>query len=60
MAGLAGSFLGGLAARDAIGMHYRYSLLAGLILAVIFAAAIVAAIGRADRSLALAAVMVAP
>jgi uncharacterized membrane protein YeaQ/YmgE (transglycosylase-associated protein family) len=47
LAGLAGSFLGGLGvARCAIGMHYRYPLLAGLILAVIFAALIVAAINR--------------
>ncbi len=44
--GLAGSFLGGLVARYVIGLHYRYSLLAGFILAVIFAAIIVAAVGR--------------
>jgi uncharacterized membrane protein YeaQ/YmgE (transglycosylase-associated protein family) len=44
--GVAGSFLGGLVARYAIGLHYRYSLLAGFILAVIFAAIIVAAIDR--------------
>jgi hypothetical protein len=44
--GLAGSFLGGLVAPYAIGLHYRYSLLTGFILAVIFAAIIVAAIDR--------------
>ena len=46
LVGLAGSFLGGLVARYAIGLHYRYSLLTGFILAVIFAAIIVAAIDR--------------
>lgn len=46
LVGLAGSFLGGLVARYVIGLHYRYSLLAGFILAVIFAAMIVAAIDR--------------
>ena len=35
-----------LVARYAIGLHYRYSLLVGFILAVIFAAVIVAAIDR--------------
>jgi uncharacterized membrane protein YeaQ/YmgE (transglycosylase-associated protein family) len=43
--GVAGSLLGGLVAR-AIGLHYRYSLLIGFVLAVIFAAIIVAAIDR--------------
>jgi uncharacterized membrane protein YeaQ/YmgE (transglycosylase-associated protein family) len=43
--GVAGSFLGGLVA-NAIGLHYRYSLLAGFVLSVIFAAIIVAAIDR--------------
>ncbi len=46
LVGVAGSFLGGLVARLAIGLHYRYSLLAGFVLAVIFAAIIVAAIDR--------------
>jgi uncharacterized membrane protein YeaQ/YmgE (transglycosylase-associated protein family) len=46
LVGLAGSFLGGLVARYAIGVHYRYSLLVGFVLAVIFAAIIVAAIDR--------------
>lgn len=46
LAGLAGSFLGGLVARFAIGMNYRPSLFAGFILSVIFAAIIVAAIDR--------------
>lgn len=44
--GVIGSFLGGLVARYAIGLHYRYSLLAGFVLAVIFAAIIVAAVDR--------------
>jgi uncharacterized membrane protein YeaQ/YmgE (transglycosylase-associated protein family) len=44
--GVAGSFLGGLVSRYVIGFHYRYSLLAGFVLAVIFAAIIVAAIDR--------------
>jgi uncharacterized membrane protein YeaQ/YmgE (transglycosylase-associated protein family) len=48
LAGLAGSFLGGLVS-DAIGLHYRYALLAGFVLAVIFAAIIVAAIDRRPR-----------
>jgi hypothetical protein len=43
LVGLAG---GGLVARYAIGLRYRYSLLAGFVLAVIFAAIIVAAIDR--------------
>jgi uncharacterized membrane protein YeaQ/YmgE (transglycosylase-associated protein family) len=46
LVGVAGSFLGGLVARYVIGMHYRYSLLTGFILAVIFAAIIVAVIDR--------------
>jgi uncharacterized membrane protein YeaQ/YmgE (transglycosylase-associated protein family) len=45
LVGVAGSFLGGLVAY-AIGLHYRYSLLTGFILSVIFAAIIVAAIDR--------------
>jgi uncharacterized membrane protein YeaQ/YmgE (transglycosylase-associated protein family) len=45
LVGVAGSFLGGLVSY-AIGLHYRYSLLLGFILAVIFAAIIVAAIDR--------------
>jgi uncharacterized membrane protein YeaQ/YmgE (transglycosylase-associated protein family) len=49
LVGLAGSFLGGLVARYAIGVHYRYSLLVGFVLAVIFAAIIVAAIDRRPR-----------
>ncbi len=44
--GVAGSLLGGLVARYAIGLHYRYSLLVGFVIAVIFAAVIVAAIDR--------------
>jgi uncharacterized membrane protein YeaQ/YmgE (transglycosylase-associated protein family) len=48
--GVAGSFLGGLVARYAIGLHYRYSLLAGFVLSVIFAAVIVAAIDRRPYS----------
>jgi uncharacterized membrane protein YeaQ/YmgE (transglycosylase-associated protein family) len=44
--GVAGSFIGGLVARYGIGLRYRYSLLAGFVLAVIFAAIIVAAIDR--------------
>jgi uncharacterized membrane protein YeaQ/YmgE (transglycosylase-associated protein family) len=46
LVGLAGSFLGGLVSRYVIGLHYRNSLLAGFVLAVIFAAIIVAAIDR--------------
>jgi uncharacterized membrane protein YeaQ/YmgE (transglycosylase-associated protein family) len=46
LVGLAGSFLGGFIARYAIGLHYRYSLLLGFVLSVIFAAIIVAAIDR--------------
>jgi len=46
LAGLVGSLLGGFVARYAIGLHYRYSLLLGLILSVIFAAIIIAAIDR--------------
>jgi uncharacterized membrane protein YeaQ/YmgE (transglycosylase-associated protein family) len=38
VAGLAGSFLGGLVARLAIGMRYRYSFAVAMILAVVFAA----------------------
>jgi uncharacterized membrane protein YeaQ/YmgE (transglycosylase-associated protein family) len=49
LAGLAGSFLGGLVARYVIGLHYRNSLLLGFVLAVIFAAIIVAAIDRRPR-----------
>lgn len=45
LVGIAGSFLGGLVSR-ALGAHYRYSLLAGFIVSVIFAAVIVAAIDR--------------
>jgi uncharacterized membrane protein YeaQ/YmgE (transglycosylase-associated protein family) len=41
LAGWGGSFLGGLVSRLALGMRYRYSLIVGLILAVIFAALIV-------------------
>jgi NhaP-type Na+/H+ and K+/H+ antiporter len=43
---VAASFLGGLVARYAIGLHYRSSLLLGFILAVILAAVVVAAIDR--------------
>lgn len=46
LAGMAGAFLGGLVARYAIGLHYRYSLLVGFVLSVIFAAIIVAAVDR--------------
>jgi uncharacterized membrane protein YeaQ/YmgE (transglycosylase-associated protein family) len=46
LVGVAGSFLGGLVARYAIGLHYRYALTVGLLLSVIFAAIIVAAIDR--------------
>jgi uncharacterized membrane protein YeaQ/YmgE (transglycosylase-associated protein family) len=48
--GLAGSFLGGLVARYVIGLHYRYSLLAGFVIAVIFAAIIVAVVDRRPRA----------
>jgi len=47
--GLAGSFLGGLIARYALGLYNRYSLLVGFVLAVVFAAIIVAAIDRRSR-----------
>jgi uncharacterized membrane protein YeaQ/YmgE (transglycosylase-associated protein family) len=46
LVGLVGSFLGGFVARYAFGLHYRNSLLLGFVLAVIFAAIIVAAIDR--------------
>lgn len=46
LVGVAGSFLGGLVSRYVIGLHYRYSLLVGFILAVIFAAIIVSVIDR--------------
>lgn len=46
LVGVAGSFLGGLVSRYAVGLHYRPSLLLGFILSVIFAAVIVAAIDR--------------
>ncbi len=38
LAGLAGSFLGGLIARLALGIRYRYSFVIALVLAVVFAA----------------------
>jgi uncharacterized membrane protein YeaQ/YmgE (transglycosylase-associated protein family) len=47
--GIAGSFLGGFVSRYALGIHYRYSLLVGFIVAVIFSAIIVAAIDRRPR-----------
>jgi uncharacterized membrane protein YeaQ/YmgE (transglycosylase-associated protein family) len=46
LVGVAGSVVGGFVSRYAIGVHYRYSLLLGFIVAVIFAAIIVAAIDR--------------
>lgn len=46
LAGLGGSFVGGLVARYAIGVHFGYSLLVGFILSVIFAAIFVAAMDR--------------
>jgi uncharacterized membrane protein YeaQ/YmgE (transglycosylase-associated protein family) len=49
LVGLAGSFLGGFVARYSFGLHYRNSLLLGFVLAVIFAAIIVAAIDRRPR-----------
>jgi uncharacterized membrane protein YeaQ/YmgE (transglycosylase-associated protein family) len=50
LVGVAGSFLGGLVSRYAIRLHYGYSLLLGFILAVIFAAILVAAIDRRPRA----------
>lgn len=44
--GVIGSFLGGLVARYAFGMHPGASLLPGFILSVVFAAIIVAAVDR--------------
>ena len=38
VAGLAGSFLGGLISRLALGIRYRYSFVIALVLAVVFAA----------------------
>ena len=49
LAGLAGSFVGGLIARYALGLYNRYSLLVGFVLAVVFAAIIVATIDRRSR-----------
>jgi uncharacterized membrane protein YeaQ/YmgE (transglycosylase-associated protein family) len=45
-AGVAGSFLGGLVTRLAFGWRFRYSGLAGLVIAVAFTALIVAAMSR--------------
>ncbi len=46
LVGLGGSFLGGLVARLAFGLRYRYSLGIGFVLSVVFAALIIYAFGR--------------
>jgi uncharacterized membrane protein YeaQ/YmgE (transglycosylase-associated protein family) len=51
LAGLGGSFLGGLVGRLVFGFRYRYSIGIGLVLSVVFAALIVYAFeGRSVRS----------
>lgn len=45
-AGIAGSFVGGIVTRYAFGWRYRYSGVAGLVIAVAFTALIVALMSR--------------
>lgn len=48
-AGMAGSFAGGLVTRLVLGWRYRYSGVAGLVIAVAFTALIVMALSRRQR-----------
>jgi uncharacterized membrane protein YeaQ/YmgE (transglycosylase-associated protein family) len=49
LVGLAGSFLGGLVARELLGFRLRYAGVAGLVLSVVFTALIVYALQGSSR-----------